>query len=82
MKRFALASPDEVAKYRQAHPDTVLVAYVNTTAATKCHVDICCTSGNAEKVIESIPQDQMKALFSVLIITLTRRTFVKGHSYG
>jgi len=53
-----MASPDEVAKYRQAHPDTVLVAYVNTTAATKCHVDICCTSGNAEKVIESIPQDR------------------------
>ena len=53
-----MASPEEVAKYRLAHPDTVLVAYVNTTAATKCHVDICCTSGNAEKVIESIPPDR------------------------
>ena len=53
-----MAAADEVAKYRLAHPDTVLVAYVNTTAATKCHVDICCTSGNAEKVIESIPRDR------------------------
>ena len=50
-----MASPDEVAKYRREHPDTLIVAYVNTTAATKCHVDICCTSGNAEKVIASLP---------------------------
>ena len=53
-----MAEADEVAKYRLAHPDTVLVAYVNTTAATKCHVDICCTSGNAEKVIEAIPRNR------------------------
>ena len=53
-----MAAADEVAKYRLSHPGTVLVAYVNTTAATKCHVDICCTSGNAEKVIEAIPRDR------------------------
>ncbi len=53
-----MADPDEVRAYRTAHPDTVLVAYVNTTAATKTAVDICCTSGNAEKVIASIPADR------------------------
>ena len=53
-----MASPEAVAKYRLAHPDTLIVAYVNTTAATKCHVDICCTSGNAEKVIAAIPKDR------------------------
>ena len=53
-----MASPEDVAGYRRAHPDTILVAYVNTTAATKCHVDVCCTSGNAEKIIASIPQDK------------------------
>ena len=53
-----MASPDEVAKYRREHPDTLIVAYVNTTATTKCHVDICCTSGNAEKVIASLPPDR------------------------
>lgn len=47
-----------VAAYRKAHPDTVIVAYVNTTAATKTHVDICCTSGNAEKVIAAIPKEK------------------------
>ena len=53
-----MASPDAVAKYRLAHPDTLIVAYVNTTAATKCHVDVCCTSGNAEQIIASIPRDR------------------------
>ncbi len=50
-----MADPRDVEAYRKEHPDTVLVAYVNTTAATKTAVDICCTSGNAEKVISSIP---------------------------
>lgn len=44
-----------VAKYRAEYPDTLIVAYVNTTAETKAAVDICCTSGNAERVIRSIP---------------------------
>lgn len=57
-----MADPAAVEKYRAEHPDTLLVAYVNTTAATKTAVDICCTSGNAEKVISALPADQ-KILF-------------------
>ena len=53
-----MAPVEEVKKYRVEHPDTLLVAYVNTTAATKTAVDICCTSGNAERVISSIPKDK------------------------
>ena len=51
-----MADPDEVAAYRKAHPDVTLVAYVNTTAATKREVDLCCTSGNAEKIIARLPE--------------------------
>ena len=53
-----MASPEEVAEYRKRHPDTLVVAYVNTTAATKTEVDICCTSGNAEKLVAGLPADR------------------------
>ncbi len=54
----AMADPAELRRYREEHPGTLLVAYVNTTAATKTLVDICCTSGNAERVIRSLPPDK------------------------
>ena len=53
-----MASPEEVAEYRKAHPDALVVAYVNTTAATKTEVDVCCTSGNAEKLVSQLPDDR------------------------
>ncbi|MBQ4479873.1 MAG: quinolinate synthase NadA [Victivallales bacterium] len=53
-----MADPKEVMKYRQDHPETVFVAYVNTTAAVKALVDICCTSANADKVLRTIPADR------------------------
>ena len=53
-----MATPEAVRAYRDAHPGTIIVAYVNTTAATKTAVDICCTSGNAEKVIAALPADK------------------------
>ncbi|NLF93027.1 MAG: quinolinate synthase NadA [Oligosphaeraceae bacterium] len=53
-----MASPEQIRKYKSAHPDTLLVAYVNTTAECKALVDICCTSGNAEKIISSLPAER------------------------
>lgn len=53
-----MAPAAEVRRYRESHPGTVLVAYVNTTAAAKAEVDVCCTSANAEKVVRSIDPGQ------------------------
>jgi quinolinate synthase len=36
------------------HPDLPVITYVNTSAAVKAECDICCTSGNARKIVESL----------------------------
>ncbi len=40
------------------HPDAVVVAYVNTSAAVKAETDVCCTSANAIEVVNRFPKDQ------------------------
>jgi len=45
----------DVRRWRAEHPDGIVVAYVNTSAAVKAEADYCCTSGNAVAVIEALP---------------------------
>ncbi len=45
------------AKFKEKYPDHVVVSYINCTAELKTLTDICCTSSNAEVVIDSIPKD-------------------------
>ncbi|MBM3707149.1 MAG: quinolinate synthase NadA [Actinobacteria bacterium] len=40
------------------YPDAVVVCYVNTPAAVKALSDICCTSSNAVKIVNSIPKEK------------------------
>ena len=47
-----------LARWKEAHPDVVVVAYINCTAAVKALTDIICTSSNAVKVVNSIPPDK------------------------
>ncbi|TVQ93163.1 MAG: quinolinate synthase NadA [Deltaproteobacteria bacterium] len=49
---------EELAAYREAHPDHLVVSYINCTAATKAQSDIICTSSNAVRVIDSLPEDR------------------------
>jgi quinolinate synthase len=49
---------DELQKWKSENPDAVVVSYVNTTAEIKSLTDYCCTSSNAVKVIEAIPENK------------------------
>ncbi len=48
----------EFAEFKKQYPDHQVVSYVNTTVGVKALTDVCCTSSNALKVVESIPADQ------------------------
>src|ERR1700760_2611733 len=55
----ASITAEDVRLLRQRYPGVPVVTYVNTSAAVKAESDICCTSGNARKVIESLGTDQV-----------------------
>lgn len=44
--------------FKEQYPDHVVVSYVNSSAELKTMTDICCTSSNAEIIINSIPEDK------------------------
>jgi quinolinate synthase len=49
---------EQLRAWKAEHPAAVVVSYVNTTAAVKAESDYCVTSGNAEDVVRSIPEDR------------------------
>lgn len=50
---------DDVRRLKEQHPGVPVVTYVNTSAEVKAESTICCTSGNAVQVVESLDSDRV-----------------------
>ena len=51
-------TPKEFKAFKEAHPGHIVISYINCTAEIKAMSDIICTSSNAVKIVNQIPQDQ------------------------
>ena len=52
------APPDKFKAWVDAHPDHTVISYINCSADVKAMSDIIVTSSNAQKIIESLPEDE------------------------
>jgi quinolinate synthase len=55
--------PPVFKKFKEQHPDHVVVSYINCSAGIKALSDVICTSSNAKAVVESFPKEQ-KIIFA------------------
>jgi quinolinate synthase len=50
--------PKEFKAFKEAHPNHLVISYINCTAEIKAMSDIICTSSNAVKIVSQIPKEQ------------------------
>lgn len=55
--------PEKFKKFKENHPDHIVITYINCTAEIKALSDIICTSSNAVQIVESLPKEQ-KIIFA------------------
>ncbi len=72
---------EDVRKLRKKYPEAGVICYVNTSAAVKAECDACCTSGNALKIVEGMPQKEILFLPDELMAKnlqpLTKKKIIK-----
>jgi len=49
---------EQLQEWKKKHPNSIVISYINTSAAVKAESNICCTSTNAVKIVESIPANK------------------------
>ncbi len=54
---------EDFSRFKAEHPDHIVISYINCSAEIKCLSDLICTSGNAEKLVRAMPENQ-KIIFA------------------
>ncbi|MEI6206888.1 MAG: quinolinate synthase NadA [Desulfuromonadales bacterium] len=54
-----MVTAEELERLKAVHPGVPVVTYVNSSAEVKAHSDICCTSANAIKVVQSLKEQEL-----------------------
>ncbi len=54
-----MLAPEDLVDWKKQYPGRPVVLYINTSAAAKAEADICCTSANADKVVNSLPDAEV-----------------------
>jgi len=54
-----MAIAEEIEEFRKQNPDFAVVTYVNSSADVKAVSDVCCTSANAVKIVESLEKEKI-----------------------
>ncbi len=53
-----MVTAEQLRALKAQHPGAIAVCYVNSTAEVKAECDLCVTSGNAERVMATVPRDR------------------------
>ena len=54
-----MATAEKLKEMKKKHPKAAVVSYVNTSAEVKALSDVCCTSMNAVKIVNSLPNEEI-----------------------
>ena len=54
-----MITAEKLRDYKNENPGTTVVCYVNSSAEVKAECDVCCTSSNALKIVESLESDKI-----------------------
>lgn len=80
-----MITADELRALKAQHPSAVVVCYVNSSAEVKAESDCCCTSANATKVVESLPEREIifvpDKYLGQYVMEATGRDMLLWHGY-
>lgn len=80
-----MITPEKLRELKKEHENATVLGYVNTSAAVKAELDLCCTSANALKVLNSIENDEIifvpDKYLAAYISRFTKKKIISWHGY-